>query len=319
MGMTVIEVADRVRTDGDAYRFMEELRWGDSAPKCLHCDSADTLLITPKNGVSRTTRRGTQSERRVWRCRSCRRQFSVLTGTVFHGTKISLRKWVLVIFEMCASKNGVSAREIERKYGVCPRTAWFMMHRIRAAMEGPVGDPIMTGVFEADETFFGGADENKHASKRGGQRGSKGKTPVFTLINRHTGEVRSRVVPNITGRTLWQVMKEELDPRFSILNTDGLLSYERIGGRFVEHESVNHDAGEYVRGDVTINRAENFFSQLKRSIDGTHHHVSREHLDRYLAEFDYRHSTRKMSDMARMERLMGQVGGKRLTYKLVKT
>src|SRR5438552_448429 len=125
MGMTVIDIADRVQTEADAYRFMEQLRWGEGAPACLHCNSADTVLIVPKNGHSRATRTGSQSQRRVWRCRSCRKQFSVLTGTVFHGTKISLRKWVLVVFEICTSKNGVSAREIERKYGLCPRTAWF--------------------------------------------------------------------------------------------------------------------------------------------------------------------------------------------------
>ncbi|MBV8980372.1 MAG: IS1595 family transposase [Acidimicrobiia bacterium] len=173
--MTVIEVADRVRTEADAYAFLEQLRWGDSVPACPHCASADTVLITPKNGHSRKTRTGTMSERRVWRCRSCRRQFSVLTGTIFHGTKVSIRKWVLVIFEMCASKNGVSAREIERKYGVCPRTAWFMMHRIRAAMEG--SDDLLQGVIMADETYFGGSEKFMHASRKAGRPRSRWQDP----------------------------------------------------------------------------------------------------------------------------------------------
>jgi transposase-like protein len=135
MRLTVVQIADRLRTEADAYRFLEALRWGDGDPVCPHCDNEGATYIRPLNGTSRKTRTGAMSERRVWRCLSCRKQFSAITGTVFHGTKVPLRTWALVIFEMCASKNGVSAREIERKYGVCPRTAWHMMHRIREAMK----------------------------------------------------------------------------------------------------------------------------------------------------------------------------------------
>ncbi len=117
-------------------------------------------FIEPTNGVSRKTRTGAATQRRVWRCFSCRKQFSVLTGTVFHGTRLSLRTWVLVIFEMCASKNGVSAREIERKYGVCPRTAWFMLHRICEAMAGDPLVAVMSGVIVADETWSSGDPTN---------------------------------------------------------------------------------------------------------------------------------------------------------------
>ena len=116
--MNVIEIIERVQTEADAYRFMEELRWGDGEATCPHCGHLGATYIEPENGASRKTRTGKLSERRVWRCTACRKQFSVITGTVFHGTRVPLRKWVLVIFEMCASKNGVAAREIERKYGV---------------------------------------------------------------------------------------------------------------------------------------------------------------------------------------------------------
>ena len=114
MRLTVIQIADRLRNEADAYKFIEEMRWGDGEPVCPHCENEGATLIVPTNGVSRKTRTGAHSERRVWRCRTCRKQFSVITGTVFHGTKVSLRIWVLVIFEMAASKNGVAAREIER-------------------------------------------------------------------------------------------------------------------------------------------------------------------------------------------------------------
>jgi transposase-like protein len=318
MSFTVLQIADKLRNEADAYRFLEELRWPDGEPTCPHCDTTGADYIAPRNGVSRKTSGGTgTSHRRVWRCHGCRKQFSVLTGTVMHGTKAKVRMWVLVIFEMCLSKNGVSAAEISRKYGVCQRTAWFMCHRIRAAMDD-TSESLLHGVVMADETYFGGSVSNRHAKDRHGDTGIAGKTPVFTLIEKHTGEARSRVLPKVNGATLYQAIKETADPSGSLLWTDSHLAYGRVGRRFVAHETVNHEEEQYVSPTgATTNPVENFFSQLKRSIDGTHHHVSVEHLDRYLAEFDYRFSTRKMSDTARMERLMGQVGGKRLTYKLV--
>lgn len=323
--MSVVQIADKIRTEADAYRYMEELRWGTGEPSCPHCDNAGATFIQPSNGVSRKTRTGAETERRVWRCRSCRKQFSVLTGTVFHGTRVPLRAWVLVIFELCASKNGVAAREIERKYGVCPRTAWFMMHRIREAMKGDLLLETMRGTIVADETWIGGNPKNRHASRKGGPtRLTPGhgnvhtdKTPVLSLINARTGEARSAIVPNVTGATLRKVIAQHVDMAGSILHTDSSASYSGIGQEFIAHAAVNHHEGEYVRGDVSTNKAENFFSQLKRSLDGTHHHVSVEHLPRYLAEFDYRYSTRKMDDIHRMRALMGHVGGRRLTYKRI--
>lgn len=164
MGYTVLQLADRLRSEADAYRFMKELRWGAGEPVCPHCDNLGASFIEPMNGTSRKTRTGAMSERRAWRCFSCRKQFSVLTGTLFHGTKIPLRTWVLVIFEMCASKNGVAAREVERKYGVCPRTAWHMLHRIREAMKGDGLLETMRGTIIADETWIGGDPQNRHGA-----------------------------------------------------------------------------------------------------------------------------------------------------------
>lgn len=320
MGMTVLQIADRLRSEADAHLYLEELRWGDGEPVCPHCDCIGATYIRPSNGVSRKTRTGAMSERRVWRCLSCRKQFSVLTGTIFHGTKVPVRIWVLLIFEMCANKNGIAAREVERKYGVCPRTAWHVMHRIREAMKNDALVGSMRGVIVADETFIGGAEKNKHEWKRshpGG--GTGGKTAVLSLIEKHSGEVRSRVVPDVTGATLQKAIEEVTDPAVSLLYTDEHTGYVSLGRRFLRHESVTHSRREYVRGDVTTNMAEGFFSQLKRSLDGTHHHVSREHLPRYLVEFDFRYSTRKESDTARMHRLMKQTGGRRLTYKRIKS
>ena len=232
-----------------------------------------------------------------------------------HGSKVSLRIWIFVIFEMAANKNGIAAREIERKYGVASRTAWFMTQRIREAMDQNASP--FTGVVVADETSIGGEPKNRHAHKRMSVQGLTDKTPILSLINAKTGEVRSRVVADVTRDTLRQVIAEETVMARTMLHTDSASSYTKIGREMAGHGAINHKAGEYVRDGISTNKAENFFSQLKRSIDGTHHHVSREHLHRYLAEFDFRHSTHRESDTARFHMLMEMLGGKRLTYKIV--
>jgi len=310
-------ISDQIPTEADAYRFLENLRWRDNGPLCAHCDSTNVYLIVPKNGVSRATRTRAQSQRRVWRCRSCNRQFSVLTDTIMKGTKASVRTWVLVFFEMCVAKNGVSAREVERKHGVCPRTAWFMCHRLRAAMSG--GDTLldtMRGIIVSDETWIGGDPKWMHANKRPGRQGVTDKTPVLSLINAVTGEVRSKVIPNVTGATLRKVIAEQVDIANSQLQTDEWSGYIQLGTEFASHSTVNHSAGQYVHNGTSTNMAEGYFAQLKRSLDGTHHHVSKEHLHRYLGEFDFRYSTCKMSDGGRMRILAKQMEG-RLSYKRV--
>lgn len=312
--MTVIQLADRLRTEADAYKFVEELRWPDGIAVCPHCGNEGATFIEPTNGISRKTRTGAETQRRVWRCLACRKQFSVITGTCMHRTKVSLRVWVLCFFEMVSSKNGVAAREIERKYGVCCRTAWHLMHRIREAMKNDSLVQTMRGTVMADEMYYGGFAP--------GDRGRTTKAIVFTLIDRERGEARSAVIPDVTGATLLKAISQHVDTAATTLHTDQLPSYKTIASQFAAHEVVNHAQDEYARweGDrlITTNHVEGFFSQLRRSIDGTHHRVSHEHLGRYLAEFDYRYSTRKMTDTARMGKLMGQVGGKRLTYKRIK-
>jgi transposase-like protein len=316
MSMSIPQLADRLSTEADAYRFLEELRWGDEQV-CPHCGSIrEHYFLKPSNGASRKTRTGSASERRVWKCADCRKQFSVLTGTIFHGTKIPVRTWVFVVFEMAASKNGVAAREIERKYELTPRTAWFMLHRIREAMKFEPLAGLLSGRVVADETFIGGKAKNMHKDARErklpARGGASGKAAVLTLVSRETGEVRSRTIPNVSGETLREAISENVNRAMTHLHTDSAHGYRWTT---LEHSTVDHSAGEYARGDVSTNQAENYFSQLKRSIDGTHHHVSRKHLDRYLAEFDFRHSTCEQTDTERVGKLVGQVGGRRLTYR----
>jgi transposase-like protein len=315
----ILRIAERIPDEAAAYEYLEGLRWHGS-PVCPHCGNEDRCyFLKPSNGKSRATRTGKPTQRRLWKCGACRKQFSVLTDTIMHGTKIPVRTWVFVIFEMCASKNGVSAREIERKYGLCPRSAWFLTQRIREAMKDN-GLGMFVGTITADETWIGGKPANRHVGQRGsGVPGVTDKTPVLSLVNRTTGQVRSKVVPDITGATIRKAIAERVDMPSSVLHTDKGHEFWQPGQEFASHEQVDHHAGEYVRGDVTTNHAEGYFSQLKRSLDGTHHRISREHLSRYLAEFDYRYSTREATDKERMDDLMARVGGRRLAYKPLTT
>jgi transposase-like protein len=316
--LSIPALAEKIPTEGDAYRLLEDLRW-DGKPICPHCGSVrQHYFLKPSNGSARRTRTGSMSQRRVWKCADCRKQFSVLTGTIFHGTKIPVRKWLFVIFEMCASKNGVAAREIQRKYDLTEKSAWFMLHRIREAMKREPLAGLLSGRVVADETWIGGKPSNRHGHKPKDHMPGIGfteKQPVVALISRETGEVRSQAVPNVSGPNLKAVLAENVDPAKTHLHTDASMVYRRMADDFENHSYVDHSRGEYARGDVSTNQAETFFSQLKRSIDGTHHHVSREHLARYLAEFDFRFSTCKQTDTARMQRLLGQVQGRRLTYR----
>jgi transposase-like protein len=254
----------------------------------------------------------------VFKCADCRKQFTVTTGTIMHGSHIPVRTWLFVMYEMASSKNGVAAREIERKYDLNPKSAWFMTQRVREAMRRDPVAGLLSGTVIADETYIGGKPSNRHALKRPQQRALgvwSDKTAVVSLVDTETGEVRSQVVPKVNGENLRQVIKEHVDMAATVLHTDENRSYSAIGAEMAGHESVNHSYGEYVRDGVSTNMLEGYFSQLKRSIDGTHHHVSVEHLPRYLAEFDYRYSTRKLADADRMLRLIDQTGGRRLTYR----
>ncbi|HEX8081183.1 MAG TPA: IS1595 family transposase [Jatrophihabitans sp.] len=320
---SIPSLAARIATEADAYKLMEELRWPGGQPdSCPQCGAGEKFYyLAPRDGGEvRKTRTGADTARRLWKCATCRKKFSVLTGTVFHGSKIPIRTWLFVTLELAASKNGVSAREIERKYNLTPKTAWFMVHRLREGMRRDDTADFLSGVIVADETWIGGDPGNQHARKRvamGPDRWTTQKTTILSVIDKATGEARSAVVPNVRASTLRKAMEQELAVNLgaSTLHTDSATYYKRIAATTKGHESVNHNQGEYVRNGVSTNMAEGFFSQLKRSIDGTHHHVSKEHLPRYLAQFDWLYSNRNATDTERMRTLLGNVGGRRLTYR----
>lgn len=308
-------IAKQYQDEDEAYQLIERLRWPDG-PVCPHCGVVGhAYFLEPKAGT-RTTRIGSASFRRIWKCGDCRKQFSVLVGTIFEGSHIPLSKWLLALHMLCSDKNGVAAYELHRTLGITQKSAWLMAHRIRYAMQHMDFSMPLSGTVEADETYFGGAAENMHKADRERRihgRGGMDKTPVFTLVQRG-GEVRSQVMRPVTETTLRKALRDQVEPEATIM-TDTFSGYRRVGEDFASHQTVNHQAGEYVRGDAYTNTAEGFFSQLKRSIDGTHHHVSERHLWRYLAEFDFRYNTRKAKDGERMAQAIQQSTGKRLMYR----
>jgi transposase-like protein len=321
------EINKRVESEADAYGVLEELRWGKGNVVCPHCGNNKAYFLKPSNGRSRATGpKKTMSQRRVWKCASCRKQFSVLTGTIFHGTKVPIQTWLSVMVQMCSAKNGISAREVERMHGVTPETAWFMLHRLREAMKRDPLAGVLSGTIIADETWVGGNPMNDNHRKpevepvrleSGSARPNQmtKKTPVLALVNKETGEVRTEVVTSVNRGNIGKFLGNHVDMANSVLHTDESKVYPPVGKQFQAHETVNHSKREYARGNVTSNQAEGFFSQLKRSIDGTHHHVSPEHLHRYVNEFAFRYSTCKDDDSVRLQTMVDQAAGRRLSYK----
>jgi transposase-like protein len=303
---------DPIYHDDDAARaHLESLLW-PHGPVCPHCSVIDNA--TAMKGA--TTRAG------LYKCKTkeCRKPFTVTLGTVMERSHIALHKWVLAAHFMAASKKGMSALQLQRMMGLASyESAWFLFHRLREATKDYAPTALGgEGKFvEADTTYIGGKEKNKHASKRNPKNiGGMGKQAVHTLVERD-GRARSFHVANVTGKTLRPIIAQHVSRKSALMtDTDG--SYFHIAREFARFEMVNHSKGEYVRGDAHSNTVEGFFSVLKRGVYGTFHHVSEAHLHRYLSEFDFRYSTRAalgITDVERAEELLRGAQGKRLMYR----
>jgi transposase-like protein len=297
--------------DEAAAKHFEAIRWPDG-PYCPLCGSFDRVKPTTTPNKAHGT---------WYHCGACRRRFSSTMGTVCERSHIPLTKWLLAMHLMAASKKGMSAHQLHRMLGVTYKSAWFMAMRIREAMRQldpdiltPMGGTGKT--IEADETFVGGRERNKHAQKRRSDNiGGMGKEAVFSVVERG-GTVRSHHVPAVDALTLRPILAAQLDEN-SFLMTDGEGQYRILGPMFAKHETVNHSIGEYVRGEAHTNTVEGYFSILKRGIVGTHHHVSQQHLKRYLCEFDFRYNERSVlgvEDAERATKAVRGTVGKRVTY-----
>jgi transposase-like protein len=296
--------------DADKARDWLEAHLWEEGPICPGCGTINSATaLTTRTGWYQCNESG------------CRKQFTVTVGTLFERSHIPLNKWLLAAFLLCASKKGISAHQMHRMIGVSYKSTWFMMHRLREAMrDGKFTAPLggEGKVVEADETFVGGKEKNRHRSKRAKKRlgGSWGKETVFSLVERG-GSVKSMHVTSVTAATLRPILVAQVD-RKSVLMTDDAGQYRYMGREFLRHESVNHGIEEYVRGEAHTNTIEGYFSILKRGIVGTYHHVSQQHLKRYLAEFDFRYNERAklgVSDTDRAEKALKGIVGKRLTYR----
>jgi hypothetical protein len=254
---------------------------------------------------------GGKTQAGMFLCNVCRQKFTVRTGTVMERSHVPLHKWLLATHLMAASKKGMSAKQIERMIGVTYKTAWFLMHRIREAMDeanntGPLGGPDK--VVESDEAFLGGFKKKRLSGK------VAPKKKVVTLVERG-GRARSFHITHVDHTNIRSAIVQNVH-RSSHLRTDDARFYNRIGEEFASHQTTLHSNREFSRGDGNhSNTAENFFSILKRGVIGTYHHWSATHVHRYLAEFDLRYSTKDVTDGERADRILKGMVGRRLTYR----
>jgi transposase-like protein len=298
-----------------AFAELESIVW-PQGPVCPHCGCTGRVgvLANVKDKAGRV-RPGLK------KCYDCRKQFTVRVGTVFESSHVALHVWFQAAFLMCSSKKGISSNQLHRTLGVTLKTAWFMSHRLREAMRVLKMEPLggQNKVVEADETYVGGKEKNKHANKRlNAGRGAVGKEAVLSLVERD-GKVRSHHVKSVNAATLKPILQEQIDKRTHIM-TDESSVYPNATKGFAGHSTFNHGIEEYVRagGFVHTNTVEGYFSIFKRGVYGTFHHVSPKHLKRYLCEFDFRYNERMalgVHDLARTETALKGIVGKRLTYR----
>jgi len=284
-----------------AYAYVEARVWANGRV-CPHCG------VIAKSGKlgGKSTRIGT------YKCYACRKPFTVKIGTIFEASHVPMNLWLQAIYLMCASKKGISSNQLHRTLGVTLKTAWFMSHRIREAMRD---DSIRAfgnggGVVEVDETFIG-REPGKEV-----KRGIGHKMKVLTLVDRTTGKAKSIVVDDLKIKTLLPILKANIAAEATVY-TDEAMQYDNLGKHFALHDSVNHGAEEYVRGDVTTNTVEGYFSIFKRGMKGVYQHCGKRHLHRYVAEFAFRYSNRaalNVSDAQRADMALQSIVGRRLTY-----
>jgi transposase-like protein len=304
MSQSVLTIP-RLQNEEAAYAYVEARLW-PKGPVCPHCGS--TERISKMKGKS--TRPG------VYKCYACRKQFTVKVGTIFEDSHVPLRLWLQAIYLICSSKKGISSNQLHRTLGVTLKTAWFMSHRIREAMRKDSLRPFGSrgGAVEADETFLW---DDPDAPER--LNNYRDKNKILSLIDRRTGIARSVVVDDLKAKTLIPILRENIAREARVI-TDDAGQYRTLNEHFSEHKCVRHTFGEYVNPEnpaIHTNTVEGYFSLFKRGMKGIYQHCAKKHMHRYLAEFDFRYSTRiakGIDDSTRADRLLVGVVGKRLTY-----
>jgi transposase-like protein len=300
---TLLEAVTFFADPDRAHSYAVQMRWpnGIACPR-MGCGSASVQAI---------------ATRKTWRCKECKRQFSVRVGTIFEDPPIPFTKWLPAFWLLSNTKNGTSSCELARALGVTQKTAWFMLHRIRETMGTRTFERKFSGVVEADETYIGGKVKNKSKSERRKLRGkgTDDKTAVFGMVERG-GNVVAYTVPNAQLDTLLPILRRHVH-HDATLYTDAARTYWSMDEHFLIHQMVNHHVNEYVRGAVHTNTVENFWSCLKRTLAGTYIAARPFHLDAYLAEQIFRYNERDDNDGGRFVKALKGADGKRLTYAAV--
>lgn len=298
-GISLIELFELFPDEGTATRWFEDVRWPTEADRhCPHCGSCNTMRKKNRKPMA-------------FRCRDCRRFFSVRHGSVMEQSKIPLRKWAIAIYLNATSLKGVSSMKLHRDLKITQKSAWFMAHRLREAFASEQG--LFTGPVEVDETYIGGRRKNMPKSKRKqlSGRGTVGKTAVVGAKDRETNRVAAKVVRSTDKKTLQGFIEDVTTPDAKVY-TDDAKAYVGMGR---DHESVNHSVGEYVRGMAHTNGMESFWAALNRGYQGTFHHMSAKHLHRYVNEFSGRHNDRNADTIKQMQGMVAGMIGKRLMYR----
>ena len=297
-GINLLELAERFSDEEKARKWFESIVWPTGERDCPGCGSVNTHEC--------------KHAKMPYRCRDCRKYFSVKTGTIMAGSPLPLRKWAYAIYLDATSLKGVSSMKLHRDIGVTQKTAWFMQQRIREAF-AHVGPMVFAGPVEVDETYIGGLERNKHErDKQRLGRGPVGKTAVVGMKDRATKHVAARVVDSTDGETLRGFVGQHVAGDDVQVYTDGTSPYKGLPN---PHETVKHSVGEYVRGLAHTNGVESFWSMLKRAHKGTFHQLSAKHLQRYVNEFAGRQNIREMDTADQMAHIVARLIGKRLMYR----